>query len=170
MLIQKAGEVNGTLPPPGFVTPQWNILAQQPAWSKDFPVSTVTIGPATISIGHDDIEADDLRKDLDTRDHEFGWDNESPKRDVQIVKAVKVEDRPVLNGEYYAFWLKKAEPKGELPALWVEDAGEIKVRRQLRLLSLCQVHCNGIGSNCLWLRPDVRREELAVHRVIRRAR
>ena len=48
--------------------------------------------------------------------------------------AVKLENRPILNGEYYDFWMK-SEPRAMLPAMWVEDGDDIKVRRwQLRLM------------------------------------
>ena len=57
MLIQRAG--TGTLPPPGFTTPPWKTLVQQ--WNSiPNPSSrTVTLGPDTLVMGHDDSEADD---------------------------------------------------------------------------------------------------------------
>ena len=122
MLLQRAG--TGTIPPSGFVTPMWSILAE--SWD-DAPTpaqSTVTLGPATIELGHDDPEDQDDSTDVDG--HEFGWDNEHPKRQVQVDKF-SIEWRPVTNGEFYAFWKGEGKNKVQFPASWVEDKGEIKV-------------------------------------------
>jgi formylglycine-generating enzyme required for sulfatase activity len=125
MLLQRAG--TGTIPPPGFAPPPWSSLALN--WDSDPKLEsmTVTLGPATVSIGHDDIEADDvvLEKSLDVVDHEFGWDNESPKRDVQVGEF-RIEWRPITNGEFYRFY-KTQSNKVPLPATWVEQDGEMKV-------------------------------------------
>jgi hypothetical protein len=69
----KVSAVNdGTIPPSvgGFSTPCWESLAEE--WdATPAPMSTtITLGPATVQLGHDDYEADD--GSLDVRDHEFG--------------------------------------------------------------------------------------------------
>src|SRR5688572_24658365 len=99
MLIQRAG--SGTLPPPGFNSPDWSTLSEQ--WSQVPPPSspTVTLGPAQLTMGHDDSEADDpLPHDpADVANHTFGWDNESPARVVEVARF-KAEWRAITNREY----------------------------------------------------------------------
>lgn len=128
MLIQRAG--SGTLPPPGFAAPPWAHLAAH--WAAIPPPATPTavLGPCTLTLGHDDPEARDVlpacAADAADRDHVFGWDNESPARRV-AVRAFRAAWRPISNGEFLRFW---RERKGEvaLPASWVEEGGEVKVR------------------------------------------
>ena len=125
MLIQRAG--TGTLPPPGFQTPDWAHLSMQ--WSQN-PAATLplpTLGPAQLVVGHDDsegVDEDPLLNALeDVVNHTYGWDNESPQRIVEV-GAFKAEWRPVSNEEYMAFW----EGSGKsMPKSWVKEDGEIKV-------------------------------------------
>ncbi|KAJ7188576.1 C-type lectin protein [Mycena filopes] len=86
MLIQRAG--TGTLPPAGFVAPPWDLLKLQ--WDATPPPST-----------------DACR--------EYGWDNESPARQVAVGKF-KAAWRPVTNKEFLPFW---RAGKAELPRSWV---------------------------------------------------
>ena len=128
MLIQRAG--TGTLPPPGFTTPPWKALAEQ--WSKLPAPSTpfVDLGPEMLVMGHDDAEPDDLLPGMsnveDIRNHEFGWDNESPKRQVKVA-SFRIEWRPITNGEFYTFWKKGGDEGRDLPASWVLVSGEVCV-------------------------------------------
>lgn len=130
MLIQRAG--TGTLPPPGFTSPPWSALAAAwDAYVAAHPPSThtVTLGPATLTLGHDDCEGDDLKPEVAQRvdGHVFGWDNESPKREVQVGK-IKVEWRPVTNEEYLTFWEGGAkEGLVEVPPSWVVSDEGIQV-------------------------------------------
>jgi len=91
MLLQRAGA--GTLPPPGFAIPEWTSLASY--WDS-LPVpeeSTATLGPAKVILGHDDLESEDeVASDVET--HEFGWDNEHPRREIEVPKF-RIEWRPV---------------------------------------------------------------------------
>lgn len=125
MLIQRAG--TGTLPPPGFAVPHWEALAEQ--WDAIAPPNTptITIGPARITLGHDDCEGDDFSSDVAEiiDGHAFGWDNESPARVVEV-KQVKMEWRPVTNAEFFTFY--KDSKEAGLPANWIEDEDGIKVR------------------------------------------
>ena len=122
MLLQRAGR--GTLPPMGFTTPPWDSLAA--CWdSAPLPRSeTVTLGPDTVIIGHDDSEADDLASDV--AGHEFGWDNEHPKREKHVDKFM-IDWRPVTNGQFQEFYIGAGKGKIQLPTSWVEINGEIKV-------------------------------------------
>jgi formylglycine-generating enzyme required for sulfatase activity len=128
MLLQRAG--TGTLPPPGFATPAWSALSAQ--WDQFTPPlssSTTTLGPTTLILGHDDSEADDHLPELmhDVDGHEFGWDNESPQRSVEVVKF-KIDWRPVTNMEFYSFWRGEGKGQVEMPKSWVNEDGDIKVR------------------------------------------
>ena len=115
----------GALPPPVFTVPSWTTLAV--GWNQTpKPISdTVTLGPAMVMLGHDNNEANDKTPD-DIRNHEFGWDNESPKRQV-LVGEFKIEWRPVTNGEFYQFYLGPGKGNVPLPTSWVEEAGAMKV-------------------------------------------
>ncbi|KAI1792532.1 C-type lectin protein [Ganoderma leucocontextum] len=129
MLIQRAG--TGMLPPPGFAPPPWAALAAQwdAAPAPDTP--TVTLGPCTLTLGHDDQEPDDLLPTVehDVAAHEFGWDNESPARAVDV-GAFRIDWRPVTNGAFEAFWRGAGHGVVDMPASWVEDEDEggVKVR------------------------------------------
>ncbi|GLB38624.1 putative histidine-specific methyltransferase, SAM-dependent [Lyophyllum shimeji] len=127
MLIQRAG--TGTLPPPGFAVPPWTSLAATWDSAPQPKTKTVTLGPALVTLGHDDAEADDTDPVLATKvdGHEFGWDNEHPKRTVQVAKF-EIEWRPVTNGQFYDFYTGAGKGKVQLPASWVDEGGEIRVR------------------------------------------
>lgn len=137
MLIQRAG--TGTLPPPGFTAPPFELLSSQ--WNNPsvspLPTSTsVLIGPATITMGHDDSETDDRDSDVEP-EHEFGWDNESPARSV-FVGQVRAEWRPVTNGEFLAFW-KDCKNGVEIPCSWIrEESGDIMVCLCLPRVSIAE--------------------------------
>ncbi|KAJ7145247.1 DUF323 domain-containing protein [Mycena filopes] len=127
MLLQRAG--SGTLPPPGFAPPPWESLAEGWDAAPKPQEKTVTLGPTTVVLGHDDAEAEDegeLAGDVDG--HEFGWDNEHPKREVQV-DEFRIEWRPVTNGQYFKYYVSQGE-SGEvsMPASWVEVDGEMHVR------------------------------------------
>ena len=126
MLLQRSGA--GTLPPPGFAAPPWSSLAT--TWnSAPIPKSeSVTLGPGTVSIGHDDLEADDFDSvaTSNVAGHEFGWDNEHPKREVHVDKF-RVDWRPVTIVQFHEFYVGAGKGKVQLPTSWVEVNGEMKV-------------------------------------------
>lgn len=131
MIIQKANlDSSGTLPPPGIHAPMWDELVKQ--WNAlPAPVHlSIELGPGAIVIGRDDSELDDLTTDDDSdlKSHEFGWDNESPCRQVEVGRF-KVDFRPITVKEFYEFWVGGADERvsNNLPANWVEDGGQIKV-------------------------------------------
>ena len=86
------------------------------------------LGGETISLGHDDDESADGDTDLEKiKHHEFGWDNEHPKRDCEV-KPFRIDWRPISNGDFYQFYQGEVKEKVALPASWVEENGEVKVR------------------------------------------
>ena len=141
MLIQRAG--TGTLPPPGFTPPPWSLLSAQ--WdAMPLPSTpTVTLGPKELVMGHSDRESYDLhpvytpdsseamkdyaeaKYEREIAEHEYGWDNESPLRLVDVA-AFRAEWRPITNGEFLKFW-REQDGYVDLPASWVEEDGEVKV-------------------------------------------
>lgn len=134
MLIQRAG--TGTLPPPGFTTPPWAALACE--WNGIPPPSTksVIVGPATVTLGHDDSEGDDFLPNLehDVAGREFGWDNESPARTLNVA-AFKADWRPVTNGEFEMFLKGSGKDAVGFPKSWTQEDGEIKVFHRCAYLS-----------------------------------
>ncbi|KAF9472134.1 hypothetical protein BDN70DRAFT_972430 [Pholiota conissans] len=112
MLIQKAG-CGDTLPPPGFVVPPWEDLSAQWALNPTPETASILVGPATLFVGQNDSEADDfVASEADDAKrvgvsakagHTFGWDNESPARDVQV-GAFRASWRCITNAEFAAFW------------------------------------------------------------------
>jgi len=133
MLIQRAG--TGTIPPPKFIRPQFEALSK--GWEEQYAAisshslgETVTIEPTIVTIGHDDLEADDDAVPFHPA-HEFGWDNENPRRTLKTPQF-KISWRPVTNAEYYAHWSDPAKNQGggkvSMPASWTEVDGKIHVR------------------------------------------
>lgn len=123
MLLRTVGQ--GTLPPFGFTPPAWSALAD--GWDKaSLPLSpTVKLGPETITLGHDDSEGDDVSKEVE--DHEFGWDNEHPKRQVDVGQF-RIEWRPVSNGDFHEFYNSGGNGKVAFPKSWCMVDGEACVR------------------------------------------
>lgn len=117
MLLQRAGFPGGTIQPPGFATPPFEQLAESWNSAPQPSETSVTLGPATVVLGHDDPEGDD--DTLTVVGHEFGWDNEHPRREVQIEKF-RIEWRPVTNGEFHSFFQGAGHGKVKLPSSWVE--------------------------------------------------
>ncbi|KAF8918913.1 C-type lectin protein [Mucidula mucida] len=124
MLLQRAG--TGTVPPLGFSTPDWVSLKEYWGALPKPSSPTVVLGPATLTLGHDDDETEDASAS-DARTHEFGWDNEHPKREVSVGQF-RIEWRPVTNGEYYTFYRSKGGEGLDLPASWINKDGEVQVR------------------------------------------
>ncbi|KAK7690156.1 hypothetical protein QCA50_006805 [Cerrena zonata] len=124
MLLQRAG--TGTVPPSGFITPNWSALKASwdsaPAPSE----SSVILGPATITLGHDDVEAEDDSSDV--HGHAFGWDNEHPERQVEV-DEFRIDWRPISNGQFYDFYKSKGKDMNiPFPASWIEVEGKVQVR------------------------------------------
>jgi L-histidine Nalpha-methyltransferase / hercynylcysteine S-oxide synthase len=131
MLLQVAdGTAEGANPPVGFTLPSWKSLLEGDLEEmkplENIP-SSVTLGPATVSLGHNDLDAEDAKKEL-TPDHEFGWDIENPVRSIHVA-PFKIEWRPITNGQFYKYYrnLKEKDEKS-LPKSWIEIDGDIFVR------------------------------------------
>lgn len=134
MLLMRAGTPDGTRPPPGFTAPHWDVLAASWNSAARPATPTVTLGPATVTLGHDDLEEEedtDPAKATQLDGHEFGWDNEHPKRQVQV-DEFRIEWRPVSNGEFYEFWKGDGKGRVQLPASWVEIDGQPQVGSRSR--------------------------------------
>lgn len=127
MLIQRAG--TGTIPPPDFSPPHWESLAAQWQTAPKPAVPTVEIGPSTVTLGINDIEAEDTdpAKRCDFADHIFGWDNESPSKQAEV-KALRIEWRPVTNGDFHEFYKGAGQGRVQFPASWEDCNGETRVR------------------------------------------
>lgn len=128
MVIQKAdSDCSGALPPPGIRAPVWVELVKQ--WDAvPAPVQkSVELGPEMIALGRDDSELDDHTTD-NAKSHEFGWDNENPRREVEVGRF-KVDFRPITVKEFFGFWAGNTDEGAsrDLPASWVVEGGEIKV-------------------------------------------
>lgn len=119
----------GVLPPPGFTKPDWPSLKKR--WDVEAAGSkrdtVMEFGKTTVTVGHDDVDADDdVRTPFDP-EHEYGWDNESPRRTV-TVEPFKISSRPITNAEYLAF-LESSSDDGLVPSSWVKTgSGEFNVR------------------------------------------
>ena len=123
MLLQRAG--TGTIAPSGFVRPDWVTLAKTWDAAPKPEDSSVVLGPATVTLGHDDAETDEDA--LYDGGHAFGWDNEHPRRAMEVNKF-RIEWRPVTNGEFYLFYQGEGKNLVQCPASWVEVDGELQVR------------------------------------------
>ena len=135
MLIQRAG--SGTLSPHGFTPPTWSSLTDQ--WTRQTPplsCPTTILGPTTIIIGHYDSEADDFLPEFmhDVKGHNFGWDNESPPRAVEVAKF-KIDWRPISNAEFYKFRMGEGRGRVKMPKSWISDVDDIKAG-QFHFLSM----------------------------------
>lgn len=126
-------------PPRGFVAPDWNLLSRQ--WDeadrrqggKEARESTLNFKADLVTLGHDDKDQedfihvasrpssniDDLNEQLGSP--EFGWDNESPKRQVST-EAFSITAAPVTNGDYLEY-LRSIGSK-EYPSSWVASVDE----------------------------------------------
>lgn len=126
MLIQRAG--SGTIPPPNFTIPPWeSLLASWNAAPEPYS-PTIVIGANTVTLGIDDIETNDTIEVQDVEGHVFGWDNESPSRQVPV-DAFRISWRPVTNGEFFKFYTGIGKDTAVFPASWVKyEDGEIGVR------------------------------------------
>ncbi|CAH1757493.1 10975_t:CDS:2 [Entrophospora sp. SA101] len=77
----------------------------------------ITIPKQTITAGHDDNEyKDDDGDEYYNLSKAFGWDNESPRREINV-ESFKIHSRPVTNGEYLVFM--RATVNKEYSGSWI---------------------------------------------------
>ncbi|WVN89348.1 uncharacterized protein L203_104571 [Cryptococcus depauperatus CBS 7841] len=116
--------------------PVWDILVNQWAANKsENKVLEITGGE--ITLGHDDVEEDDKEYPTvqDWENHEFGWDNESPKA-IQQVKPFRIDSLPVTNNEYRKYlqaegiWDKLTNETA--PASWINTSTSSSPEWQIR--------------------------------------
>ncbi|KNE95880.1 hypothetical protein PSTG_10797 [Puccinia striiformis f. sp. tritici PST-78] len=122
-MLQQTDFVNQ---PSEFTPPDWHSLAQEwnstaEAQSEEFELIEYKTSQM-ITVGHDDLEADDSSSPF-SEAHEYGWDNESPSRKVEV-KPFKLEPATINNQEYLDFaieGLPEAEPVPHhlIPESWV---------------------------------------------------
>ena len=86
------------------------------------------LGPALVELGHDDAEVDDDLEEykFQVKDHEYGWDNEHPKRQVEVGEF-RISWRPVTNGQFYKVFKANRDKFSVPPTSWIEEDGEVKV-------------------------------------------
>ena len=161
MLLRTVGQ--GTLPPAGFTPPPWTTLAD--GWDKAPlpPSPTVTLGPETIRLGHDDSENDDTSKGVEN--HEFGWDNEHPQRQVDVGEF-RIEWRPVSNGDFYEFYNSGGSDKVALPKSWCMIDGEVS-GRSFPTLQMGALLRTSTGPHPIRTRSDESRSFVACHDYVR---
>lgn len=106
MLLQS----DKTLPPP-LVIPDFKVLANE-AGRNAVPNQWVKVPSSKLSVGLDDPE-NDLGPD-----RYFGWDNEKPKREVEV-PAFEAKARPLTNEDYARYLDETCQDK--LPASWTSQ-------------------------------------------------
>eukprot|EP00210_Caulerpa_lentillifera_P000661 g638.t1 len=82
-----------------LLTPKPEFLHQQSEGLR--PAQWIRVSADVIKIGKNDNEQDDFSKEP-SKDHQFGWDNESPERQI-AVNAFQIQSRPVSVQEYVEF-------------------------------------------------------------------
>lgn len=135
MLVQSSN----TLAPSGFIAPDWALLARQ--WDamdarlggQGAREQLLHFKPDVITLGHNDVDSEDFDfiaskpsksvSDLNAQlgKPEFGWDNESPERQVKV-DAFSIAAAPITNEQYLEFLL--ATSSKEHPSSWIMK-GEI---------------------------------------------
>ena len=103
MLLQS----DKTLPPPG-VAPDFVALGDQ-AREAAVPNQWISVPASTINVGLEDPENDD------GPDRYFGWDNEKPKRLVDV-PAFEAQARPLTNEDYARYLYHTGQDA--VPASW----------------------------------------------------
>lgn len=125
MLIQSPN----ILPPKGVAAPSWKITAKPTRLSPLNPAPTIKILDGSVMLGHNDDESSDMLVDRKIRkgaSSQFGWDNETPQRQIKF-ENFEIQTRPVTNGEYYQY-LQETQQNEVIPAAWIVKDGKIHIR------------------------------------------
>ncbi|GAA99435.1 uncharacterized protein L969DRAFT_93896 [Mixia osmundae IAM 14324] len=121
MLAQIGDRINA---PAGFAEPDWSALAKR--WDDsvtaegDLRSSEVSFEATELEYGHDDDDSADADIDYDAA-HEFGWDNESPVRRVQV-DSFSISLLPISNLEYSSFVQTQSDAT-LIPSSWIALPG-----------------------------------------------
>lgn len=133
MLIQRAGISAMPPSPPAWITGPTTLatplIPDASTASRRSPrENLLPLNEQEFSIGHDDFEADDAETPLlgttsmMVEKHEFGWDNEHPRRQVSIDRPVLVEKLCITNAEYLSYFrVSRKENKIQVPTSWMMD-------------------------------------------------
>ncbi|KAL8706000.1 MAG: hypothetical protein Q9201_000884 [Fulgogasparrea decipioides] len=111
MLVQS----DRTLPPPGPI-PDFERLAQD-AHKSAVPNAWIKVPGAEIETGLDDPEDDHALA------HYFSWDNEKPRRKVQV-PAFEATARPLTNEDFVRYLC--ATGRHSVPASWTQTNDEVE--------------------------------------------
>ena len=110
-------QFEGRQPPRGIEIPELDGTFPLLPESK-----AVTVPSTTITAGIDDDESLDQDQTVFIRDATiFGWDLEKPPR-IMSVDQFEIQERPVTNAEYLAFWNANGRQDTLLPASWKRDS------------------------------------------------
>lgn len=126
------------LPISGWRAPDFGSLSR--SWDRSIKAQGISrqavldFGAKKSALGHDD---DDRKDDDEAYDekHEFGWDVETPRREVEV-GAFRIDALPISNVEYLHYLSTLSAPSDDLfPSSWastsefkVYDAASIKVK------------------------------------------
>ncbi|KAI8975716.1 hypothetical protein BDF20DRAFT_822231 [Mycotypha africana] len=132
MLVQSPN----MLPPKGVAIPNWKLVLDMIRNTSDLQPGAITpltdapfitIPAGTVTVGHNDKELADLPSTasvaytittkMNDDNLEFGWDNENPKRQMDV-SSFEIQSRPVTNGEYYVYLQEIGSDN--IPASWSE--------------------------------------------------
>jgi uncharacterized SAM-dependent methyltransferase/formylglycine-generating enzyme required for sulfatase activity len=139
MLVQS----RSTLPPRGFIAPDWSLLARQ--WDElDAKLGgqasreqLLNFKAGFITLGHDDDDELDAEvvatkpfKDLldvnaQLGSPELGWDNEHPRRQVKT-EAFSISAAPISNEQYLQYL--QASKSTDYPSSWIMNGSTPQVK------------------------------------------
>ncbi|KAI8371082.1 hypothetical protein BD560DRAFT_351656 [Blakeslea trispora] len=115
MLVQSPN----ILPPKNVATPSWKLFAHQPQPLKPLAEAAYLKMPSgSVVLGQPYCESHDYEPAISSDLIQFGWDNESPARQVQV-NEFEIQTRPVTNGEYFAYLQETSS--NVMPASWFKD-------------------------------------------------
>ncbi|MBW0481182.1 hypothetical protein O181_020897, partial [Austropuccinia psidii MF-1] len=123
-MLQQTSNLNS---PPGFTAPDWQSLSLKWDLETEEIASTELAEyatPETLEIGHDDFEEEDFFIPFDDN-HEFGWDIESPLREVSVA-PFRIEILPISNKDYLYFLLKTYPGRQPIPTVAIPASWQYK--------------------------------------------
>ncbi|KAF8463071.1 histidine-specific methyltransferase [Kalaharituber pfeilii] len=131
-----------TRPPKEVVKPDWKA-EEQKLQEQDLEYNPwVEIPEREITIGMDDLEAEDL-DEVDRGERHFGWDNEKPKRSGIRVGKFMAKAAPISVGDYMDYLATTVKgdrdiEKLQVPATWtrndtsIQEAKDADIKDRIR--------------------------------------